>query len=282
MLSRLVYLLPPDQAVTISSMQLREYDIMYNLETTYWWHTGIKAIMEQILGPTFTRDSKLIDIGCGTGANMLLLQKYAEAWGIDIHERAIELCQRRGLANVQIGDATALPFEDNSFTHAICCDVLQNLPDDAAGIREAFRVLKPGGYYYISEQAYPVLRSQHDLSQGAVRRYRRGRLKVLLAKAGFKIERMTSANTILFPLMAAMRLTSKTLHPISKVKPEESRSDLKPIPGPVNYLLRSILEMERVIIKKETCHTVSQSSRCLVNPELTSPAPFPRDIPSRH
>ena len=34
-------------------MQPREYDIMYNLETTYWWHTGMMAIMDQILGPTF-------------------------------------------------------------------------------------------------------------------------------------------------------------------------------------------------------------------------------------
>src|SRR5665811_66726 len=148
------------------------------------------------------------------------------------------------------GDATALPFETGTFTHAICCEVLQNLPDDAAGIREAFRVLKPGGYYYISEQAYPVLRSQHDISQGAVRRYTGGRLHALLSDAGFEIERMTSANTVLFPLMAAVRLVSKVLHPPSKVEPEESRSDLKPLPGPVNYLLRSVLEAERGMIRK--------------------------------
>ena len=208
------------------------------------------AIMEQMLAATFDTGSRLLDIGCGTGAKMELLSRYAEVWGIDMHPRAIELCRERGLENVQTGDATALPFEDGSFTHAICCEVLQNLDDDAGGIREAFRVLAPGGYYYISEQAYPVLRSQHDISQGAVRRYTRDRLRGLLDDAGFSIERMTSANTLLFPMMAAVRLASKALHPPSKVKPEESRSDLKPLPGPVNYTLRSILETERAMIGK--------------------------------
>lgn len=231
-------------------MQPREYDIMYNLETTYWWHTGMMAIMEQILGPTFAVGSKLLDVGCGTGAKMQLLSRQAKVWGIDMHPRAIELCRKRGLTNLQIGDATALPFEDATFTHAICCEVLQNLPDDAAGIREAFRVLKPGGYYYVSEQAYPILRGQHDISQGAARRYTRRRLRSLLVEAGFRIERMTSANTLLFPLMAAVRLASKTLHPPSKIRPEESRSDLKPLPGPANFVLRSILEAERAMIGK--------------------------------
>jgi len=151
---------------------------------------------------------------------------------------------------VQTGDATALPFEDETFSHAICCEVLQNLPDDAGGVREAFRILKPGGYYYISEQAYPVLRSQHDVSQGAVRRYTKTRLRTMLTKTGFEVERMTSANTVLFPLMAAVRLASKALHPPSKIEPEESHSDLKPLPKPANFLLRSILKAEGELIKK--------------------------------
>ncbi|MDO8736626.1 MAG: class I SAM-dependent methyltransferase [Thermoleophilia bacterium] len=222
---------------------------MYNLETTYWWHTGMMAIMDQILSPTLEQGSKVLDIGCGTGAKMQALNKYCDVWGIDMHPRAIDLCQKRGISNVQTGDAVALPYEQDTFSHAICCEVLQNLPDDAAGIREAYRVLKPGGYYYISEQAYPVLRSQHDISQGAVRRYTYMRLRTMLMEAGFAVERMTSANTVLFPLMAAVRLASKALHPPSRIEPEESRSDLKPLPKPANFLLRSILKAEREMMK---------------------------------
>lgn len=243
--------LPPTLlTATIPLMQPREYDLMYELETTYWWHTGMAAIMEQILAPTFNPDSTLLDVGCGTGAKMQLLSQYCAVSGIDMHPRAIELCHQRGLEHTQIGDATALSFENETFSHAICCEVLQNLDNDGQGVREAFRVLKPGGYYYVSEQAYPILRSQHDISQGSMRRYTRARLHSLLSDAGFTVKRMTSANTILFPMMAALRLASKTVNPPSSIDPEQSRSDLKPLPEPVNYMLRSILEVERIIIKK--------------------------------
>jgi len=71
---------------------------MYGLEQTYWWHTGMMAIMEQILKPTFVPgNTRLLDIGCGTGAKMKLLERHAEVWGIDMHHRAIELCRNRGL-----------------------------------------------------------------------------------------------------------------------------------------------------------------------------------------
>lgn len=228
----------------------REYDIMYSLETTCWWHTGMVKIMEQILAPTFTRDSKLLDAGCGTGAKLKHLSKFCETRGIDIHPRAVELCQKRSLKNIQQGDTTNLPFPDGEFSHVVCCEVLQNLQEDEEGVAEAYRVLKTGGFFYISEQACPVLRSRHDISQEAVRRYTRRRLEGLLAKNGFEIRRMTSANSILFPLLAIWRLSSKTIHPPAKARREDSRSDLKPLPRPINYLLRSVLETERAWLKK--------------------------------
>lgn len=231
-------------------MQPREYDIMYGLETSYWWHTGMAAIMEQILAPTLTPGSRLLDVGCGTGAKLQLLNRYCETWGIDINPRAVELSKARGLKNIYSGDATNLPFAKEQFSHLICCEVLQNLPDDWSAVSQAFRVLKPGGYYYISEQAYPVLRGEHDISQEALRRYTRGRIKQLLDDNGFQIRRISSANTILFPLLASWRLASRLLKPPEKITPEDSHSDLKPLPRPANQLLRSLLDLERLMLKK--------------------------------
>ncbi|MHB1464109.1 MAG: class I SAM-dependent methyltransferase [Thermoleophilia bacterium] len=225
-------------------MLAQEYDIMYGLERTYWWFTGMKSIMDRLIGPTIGDGSRLLDVGCGTGGRLEILSRRCRTWGIDYHPRAIEFCQRRGLKNVVQGDAARLPHEDAMFSHVTCCEVLQNLGDDAAGVAEAFRVLEPGGLYFVSEQAYPVLRSQHDVSQQAVRRYTRARMRRLMQQAGFRIERMTSANTILFPGLAAVRLASKAVHPPSKVDPEQAHSDLSALPGPLNAAFRSLLELE--------------------------------------
>ena len=217
---------------------------MYGLERTYWWFTGMKSIMDRLIGPTIGAGSRVLDVGCGTGERLEILGRRCQTWGIDYHPRAIEFCRQRGLKNIVQGDAASLPYEDSMFTHVTCCEVLQNLPDDAAGVAEAFRVLEPGGLYYVSEQAYPVLRSRHDVSQQALRRYTRRRMRRLMREAGFQIERMTGANSILFPGMAAVRLASKTLHPPSRVEPEQTHSDLAELPRPLNAALRSLLELE--------------------------------------
>lgn len=225
-------------------MQPREYDILHELEANYWWHIGMRYIMDQILLPTIAADSRLLDVGCGTGANLRKISQHCQTWGIDYHQSAVDYSRGLGLENIEQGDATRLPYPDGMFTHVMCCEVLQNLEDDLAGIREAHRVLKPGGFYYITEQAYPILRGEHDISQEAVRRYTRRRLTEFLTKAGFSIERFTFANTILFPIAAAVRLTSRVLHPPAKVTPEESRSDVRAVPGPVNSVLAEILKLE--------------------------------------
>jgi ubiquinone/menaquinone biosynthesis C-methylase UbiE len=65
-------------------------------------------------------------------------------------------------------DATALPFEDNSFDAITMFDLLEHVPDDAKAIAEAKRVLRPGGYLLVStphQLALSILQSvETDLS----------------------------------------------------------------------------------------------------------------------
>lgn len=226
-------------------MNFEEYKIMRDLEDDYWWHRGMRSIIREQLVPTIDSGSRLLDVGCGTGANLRMLSEYCETAGIDVHSEAVRYSQERGLENIVLGDGERLPFEDGSFTHALSCAVLQVIPDDQACINETFRVLSPGGIFLIIESTYPFLWSKHDLSQGSVRRYSKKDLQTRLEKAGFEISSFSYAIKTVLPLIIATRLGSRALRPPGKLDPEKTRSDLFRLPAPVNSAIFHIFEKER-------------------------------------
>ncbi|MFA5801394.1 MAG: class I SAM-dependent methyltransferase [Thermoleophilia bacterium] len=225
-------------------MNFEEYKIMRDLEDEYWWHRGMRSIIRDQLVPTIDSKSRLLDVGCGTGANLRMLSEYCETAGIDVHSEAVRYSQERGLKNIVVGDGERLPFEDSSFTHALSCAVLQVIPDDQACINETFRILSPGGFFLIIESTYPILWSKHDLSQGSVRRYSKKDLQNKLEKAGFKIESFSYATKTVLPLIMATRLASKALRPPRKLDPEKTKSDLFRLPAPINSAIYHIFEKE--------------------------------------
>lgn len=94
---------------------------------------------------------KVLEIGVGMGADFLRwVRAGAEATGVDLTERAVELTRRRladeGLtAEVRVADAESLPFPDGQFDIVYSWGVLHHTPDPARALAEAQRVLAPGG-----------------------------------------------------------------------------------------------------------------------------------------
>jgi SAM-dependent methyltransferase len=93
----------------------------------------------------------LLEIGVGLGADH---ERFARAGaklkGVDLTERAVEFTRRRfalfGLtSDVEVANAEALPFPDNSFDIVYSWGVLHHSPDTPKAFREVLRVLKPGG-----------------------------------------------------------------------------------------------------------------------------------------
>ncbi len=100
------------------------------------------------------RTDHVLDIGSGIGgpARYLAATFGCRVTGVDLTPRFVEaaseltaLCSLDALVGFVRADAAALPFEANTFDHAICFYVGMNLPDKAAVLSEAARVLKPGG-----------------------------------------------------------------------------------------------------------------------------------------
>jgi SAM-dependent methyltransferase len=90
-----------------------------------------------------------LDIGCGTGA---LVAPLAElGWtvvGVDVSADQLRLARERaGAAEFVLADAVALPFEDASFDAAFTSLAHTDIDDYEVALREAARVLRPGGRF---------------------------------------------------------------------------------------------------------------------------------------
>jgi SAM-dependent methyltransferase len=94
---------------------------------------------------------RLLDVGCGQGVDLVHFARAgAVVSGVDLTPRHVELAQRHlellGLdADVRLGDAEILPFEDASFDRVTSNGVLHHTPDPHAAAREIARILRPGG-----------------------------------------------------------------------------------------------------------------------------------------
>ncbi|MDQ3653510.1 MAG: methyltransferase domain-containing protein [Chloroflexota bacterium] len=95
--------------------------------------------------------SRLLDCGCGYGFTLRMLAELTEVElvGLDgdpdrVAQTLRDLRRFRNVSAVT-GDAQNLPFDEATFDHVVCSEVLEHLPDDARAVREMARVLKPGG-----------------------------------------------------------------------------------------------------------------------------------------
>ena len=112
---------------------------------------------------------RVLDVGCGTGQ---LTAKLADLLGaglvaaIDPGAGVIDVCRSRVPgADIRIGSAEDLPFDDASFDAALAQLVINLTNDPARSVREMTRVTKPGGVVaacFWDDQEMPLLRSYWD------------------------------------------------------------------------------------------------------------------------
>ena len=98
-------------------------------------------------------DDDLLEVGCGSAA---LLAEHAahvrSVAGLDASEIQVGMARKRlaeriaaGTAEIVLGDAMALPWEDGRFSVISCLNCLKFVPDPPRALREMHRVLRPDG-----------------------------------------------------------------------------------------------------------------------------------------
>ncbi|MEA2020176.1 MAG: class I SAM-dependent methyltransferase [Patescibacteria group bacterium] len=184
-------------------MNSNEISRLHELEKYYWWHVGRKRILETFLKRiSLPKDSKILDVGCGTGETTKIFEDYGKVWGVDVSDKALEFCRKQGLQNLRQSGARHLPFEDRFFDVVAMLDILEHIEEDEEALREVYRVLKGHGYLLITVPAWQFLWSDHDEALEHKRRYIHFELRSKLEKADFKIQRLSYAIMFLsFPIV---------------------------------------------------------------------------------
>ena len=196
-------------------MKEHTYPIMFRVEQSHWWYTGrrkiLSSFLEDICRRVTDRRPRILDVGCGTGANLLMLSKFGDAEGVDLSEDALAFCRERGLENVKLGAAEKLPYDDGTFDLVTALDVVEHLDDDLGGLSEMRRVLRPGGRVLLFVPTFMFLWGLQDDVSNHRRRYRLPELRRVLEQAGFEVERTTYANiTFFLPILLARKLMRLT------------------------------------------------------------------------
>jgi SAM-dependent methyltransferase len=203
-------------------MQQHTYSIMYEVEGKHWWFAGRRRIIEvfvkNVCRNMGTLQPRILDVGCGTGANLQMLAQFGAAEGVDVSMEALDFCRARGLSEVKQGAAESLPFADASFDLVTGLDVVEHLDDDIAGLSEMRRVLRSEGRAVLFVPAFTFLWGVQDDISHHRRRYTLRDLKKKLEAAGLAVERASYANITFFvPILVGrvlMRLTG--LRPASE------------------------------------------------------------------
>jgi len=213
---------------------------MLEVDEQHWWYRGrrrvIRAELDRLPLPAGAR---VLDAGCGSGRTLDELRDYGEVHGIELDPAAAAAAAARGCGEVRTGRLEQLPWEPVTFDLITCLDVLEHTPDDRATLAELRRVCKPGGWLLVTVPAYQWLWSLHDEANHHYRRYARGTLRAAVVEAGWRVQRMSSFNSLLLPPAVAVRLAQRHRRTEDGYKPQIWLG-----PGWLNAILEQPLQIE--------------------------------------
>jgi len=233
-------------------MRNDEYSRMFAVEDTYWWYVALRRILVRethkrlrCLASNCQRPAELpriLDAGCGTGANLAALRQFGRVCGVDVSPLALNLARTRGLSHLVKGSVLQLPVHAESVDLVLSIDVLYHVwvEDDLAALKEYYRVLRRGGWLIVHVAAHEWLRGSHDEVVMTRHRYTLKELVNRIESAGFRVRRQTYRNAFVFPLVLLGRVLGRGK--------STTESDLRPLPLWLNRVLLWVMRAEEFVL----------------------------------
>jgi ubiquinone/menaquinone biosynthesis C-methylase UbiE len=194
-------------------MNPEEYDRLAAVERDHWFYRGKRTIVRRWIERygSLSAETKLLDVGTGTGLFASEMAHQCQVIGVDDHEEALEYARRREKGQFVRARSNELPFEESHFDVVTSLDVLEHLPDDLGSLKEINRVLKPGGVAVITVPAFRLLWSEWDVVLHHQRRYRRWQIIKLAQDVGMEVVTARYMNSLMFvPVVVYRKLREWT------------------------------------------------------------------------
>jgi len=233
---------PPDPHV---GFKPEYFARLAEIEESNFWFRARNELIQWALRNYFPDAKSFFEVGCGTGFVLAGIRERfprMRLTGSEIFADGLAIAKAR-LQNVELYqmDARRIPFE-REFDAVGAFDVLEHIIEDENVLVQMSNAAQPGGGLLVTVPQHPFLWSASDQYAKHQRRYNCTELRRKAESAGFQIQRITSFNSLLLPLMIWSRLQRKRNHDFQPWREFEI--------GPtLNKTLESILKFERMVIK---------------------------------
>jgi SAM-dependent methyltransferase len=216
------------------------YQRLDQLEGQHWWFCARRKIISAVIGrfAPNKKNLRLLEAGCGTGGNLQMLSKFGTLEAFELDDEARKIASAKMPINIRSGILpNGIPYKPGEFDVVTAFDVIEHVDQDVESLKRLGQQLAPDGRLFMTVPALPWLWSKHDETHHHFRRYTKASLDAALRKAGLEPVRVSYFNTLLFPLIAGLRLVRK------KFGISETADDAMPSAG-VNAVLKSIFGFE--------------------------------------
>ena len=212
-------------------------------DRSHWWFRGRLAVILAALRQALSsRPVRLLELGCGSGNVLAALTEFGEAVGMEANDDLITAARAAGL-DVRVGHLPDdLGVAPGWAEVVLLLDVIEPVDDDVATLGAARAGIGEGGLLVVTVPAYRWLWSGHDEVLGHRRRYTAGELRAAVERAGFAVLRVSYFNTLLFPLLVAVRAWKRLRG--------DRGHDLRRPAAPLNALLERVFALERYLVPR--------------------------------